>query len=269
MVSLSRGWGANCVVLGGRVGSPMRPGARSWTAATAREALRAAQKPPHGTPAYSRFVNRPLGRQLAAHAAAAGLTPNQVSALSALCSFSAIAVIGLVVPHRWVGLLVSALLVLGYALDSADGQVARLTGLGSPFGEWLDHMIDCAKVSALHLATAIYVFRFSGLPTWVTLVPLLYVLVANVLFFGMILTDQLRRASGQNPMAKTGSLSVLRALAILPSDFGALCLVFLALGWPPVFAVLYGLMLIGVTLLLAAALVRWTRQVRALPRKVS
>lgn len=241
----------------------------SWTPRQARAALRAAQKPPHGTAAYSRFVNRPLGRLLAAYAASAGLTPNQVSGISALCSFTAIGVLALVSPVWWVGLLVGGLLVLGYAFDSADGQVARLTGLGSPFGEWLDHMIDCTKISALHLATAIHVFRFSGLPAWATLVPLGYVLVANVLFFGMILTDQLRRGAGQNPMAKNGSLSVLRAVVILPSDFGALCLAYLLLGWPVLFLGTYGLLLAGVTLLLLAALTRWIHELRALPRKAT
>ena len=239
----------------------------SWTPGQARAALRAAQKPPHGTAAYSRFVNRPLGRQFAAYAASAGLTPNQVSGLSALFSFAAIAVIALVAPRWWVGMLVAGLLVIGYALDSADGQVARLTGAGSPFGEWLDHMIDCTKISSLHLSTAVYVFRFSGLDTWAVLIPLGYVLVANVMFFGMILTDQLRRSAGQNPMAKTGSLSVLRALVILPSDFGALCLVYLLLGWPILFVGAYGLMLLGVAVLLLAALSRWVREIRAIPRK--
>jgi hypothetical protein len=93
--------------------------------------------------------------------------------------------------------------------------------------------------------------------------------VANVLFFGMILTDQLRRSAGQNPMAKTGSLSVLRALVILPSDFGALCLVYLLLGWPVLFLGAYGVLLVGVTLLLLAALARWVRELKALPRKAS
>ncbi|HRW18419.1 MAG TPA: CDP-alcohol phosphatidyltransferase family protein [Dermatophilaceae bacterium] len=237
------------------------------TVAEARRALAQAQKPPHGTPAYSRFVNRPLGRRLAAIAAVRGLTPNQVSALSALCSFTAIAVLALVAPAWWVGVVVSALLVLGYALDSADGQVARLTGAGSPFGEWLDHMIDCAKVSSLHLATAVHLVRFSGLDLAVALVPFGYLLAANVTFFGMMLTDQLRRAHGQNPMTKGGSLSVVRSLLILPSDYGFLCLGYLLLGWTTAFLVGYAAMALGAVLLLGAALVKWTRQMRALPAK--
>lgn len=238
--------------------------ARPSSVAEALTALRAAQKPPHGTPAYSRFVNRPLGRQLAARLTVAGLTPNQVSGLSALCSFSAIALVATCAPALWLGIAVSVLLVLGYALDSADGQVARLTGLGSPFGEWLDHMIDCTKISSLHIAVAIHLYRFTDLPGGALLLPLGYLLVSNVLFFGMILTDQLRRGAGANPMAKSGSLSLIRALAILPTDFGALCLVFATLAWSRLFIGLYAVMLAGCAALLLAALGRWTVQMRRL-----
>lgn len=229
--------------------------------------LAQAQKPAFGTPAYSRFVNRPAGRWLAAGAATAGLGPNQVSALSALCSFGAIAVLALVPASPLVGILVSALLVLGYALDSADGQVARLRGIRSRFGEWLDHMIDCAKTSALHLAVLVHLYRFTDLEAGWLVVPMVYVVAANVLFFGMILVDQLRRLAGETSTKTGGSLSVARSLAILPSDYGALCLVFVTLAWTPVFLGLYSVFALGAVLLLGAALVKWTRELRAADRR--
>jgi phosphatidylglycerophosphate synthase len=240
-----------------------------WTVRAALRALEAAQKPAHGTPAYSRFVNRPVGRQLAARAASLGWSPNAVSVASAACSLLAIVVLCVVGTSSVTGLVVAALLVLGYALDSADGQVARLTGTGSLLGEWLDHMIDCAKVTALHLAVAVHLSRFTELSGVWLLVPALYCLVANVLFFGMVLTDQLRRSTGRSKGSSTGSLSVLRSVVILPSDYGALCLVFLALGWPMVFLGLYSLMLVGTALLLAAALLRWWKLLRSLDRSVA
>jgi phosphatidylglycerophosphate synthase len=239
-----------------------------WTVSTALEALAGAQKPPHGTPAYSRFVNRPLGRRFAARAAAWSWSANVVSALSAACSVLAIAVLVGAGSSVLTGLVVAVLLVLGYALDSADGQVARLTGTGSLFGEWLDHMIDCAKTTALHLAVAVHLARFTDFPAIWLLVPALYCLVANVLFFGMVLVDQLRRSTGTPKASSPGSLSVLRSLAILPSDYGALCLVFVALGWPTVFLGLYFVMALGSALLLAAVLVRWSRLLRSLDRSV-
>lgn len=240
------------------------PGDVRWTFTEALAQLSGAQKPPYGTPAYSRFVNRPLGRRLAAQACVTGLTPNQVSGLSALCTFSAIALVAMVSPSVLVSLVVSLLLVLGYALDSADGQVARLTGLGSPFGEWLDHMIDCTKISVLHLAVLVHLYRYGAVDIAWMFVPMAYLIVANVLFFGMILTDQLKRAIVGDHKAARGSLSVARSVAILPSDYGALCLVFLTLAWTPVFLGLYSFFLLGNAALLVAVLFRWARQLRSL-----
>lgn len=49
--------------------------------------LAGAQKPSHGVPAYTRDVNRPLGRRLAALSHAANLTPIR-SRRSAGCALS-------------------------------------------------------------------------------------------------------------------------------------------------------------------------------------
>ncbi|MFE3287575.1 CDP-alcohol phosphatidyltransferase, partial [Streptomyces sp. NPDC059233] len=46
---------------------------------TALRELRGAQKSAKGVSLYSRFVNRPAGRYLAAASYAVGLTPNQVT----------------------------------------------------------------------------------------------------------------------------------------------------------------------------------------------
>jgi hypothetical protein len=56
----------------------------------AYQRLRNAQKRTPGAPAYSLYVNRPLGRVLAAGAYQLGLTPNQVTYLSALFSLAGI-----------------------------------------------------------------------------------------------------------------------------------------------------------------------------------
>ncbi len=231
--------------------------------ATALQELSRAQKPAHGTGAYSRFVNRPLGRRLAAWAYVLRLTPNQVSGLSALCSLGAVVLLALGPASWWLGAAVATLLVTGYALDSADGQVARLTGSGSVLGEWLDHMIDCAKLTCLHVATAVYLYRATDLPKTAVLAALAFLVVDNLFFFGMILTDQLRRAHDVRPVAAGSSLSVTRSLLMLPQDFGALCLVYLLLGWPAAFLTGYVALAVGELLLLVAALTRWARQLKA------
>ena len=90
--------------------------AGSPTIAENIRALSRAQKSKAGAPLYSRIVNRPAGRVLAAVAHRLGATPDQVTVLSALCTYSGIALIAL-----WRPTVVSAgatalLLMLGYAL---------------------------------------------------------------------------------------------------------------------------------------------------------
>ncbi|TCM44246.1 CDP-alcohol phosphatidyltransferase family protein [Kribbella sp. VKM Ac-2568] len=226
--------------------------------------LARAQKSSAGTPAYSRFVNRRIGRYLAAAAFLAGRTPNQVSLASGFCSLIGIVLIALVEPSLPLALVVTALLVLGYALDSADGQLARLRGGGSPLGEWLDHMIDCVKVALLHSAVLISLYRFDALSNeLVLLIPLAYLCVSTVMFFGLILIDQLRRRHGGAKPNVRGD-SVVKSLLIAPTDYGILCLVFLAFGRPSLFIVLYAAMLAANLVFLLAAIAKWYREMAAL-----
>ncbi len=222
------------------------------------------QKTVKGAPAYSRFVNRRLGRHLAAWAYQQGLTPNQVTALSALSSALGIGALFAFGPSWPLGVLVTALLVLGYALDSADGQLSRLRGGGSPAGEWLDHMVDSGKICLLHLAVLVSLSRTDLDHSWLA-VPAGY-LVVNVMWFsGLLLTESLRRAGrGAAPAVKRAP--VLRSLIVLPTDFGLLCLVFLMLGAPPVFLACYGLLAVANLLFLAASMVVWYRDLSRMGR---
>ena len=154
-----------------------------------RHDLAKAQKSNRNAPAYSRWVNRPLGRIFAAAAFKLGLTPNQVTAISAVFTFAGIGVLATGTPSWWLGLLVAGLLVLGYALDSADGQLARLRGGGSPAGEWLDHVVDATKLATFHLAVAVFWFRSLGdWPLATVFIPLAFAAQASVWFFGIVIT---------------------------------------------------------------------------------
>lgn len=247
------------------------PGTRSFGAAYHR--LQLAQKNSRGAPVYSRFINRPLGRVFAAAAFALDRTPNQVTALSAACTFTGIAVLALV-PAGWAtGIAVGVLLMLGYALDSADGQLARLRGGGSPEGEWLDHVVDSAKLATIHLAVLITMFRWFTLPdAALLLVPIVFSAVASVHFFGMIVTDLVQREhhyflSAHVPYTAEvlgDKHPTLLTLARIPVDYGLLCFNMLLLGWQPAFLVLYTLMALASTGYLVLAGARWYRQVRSL-----
>jgi len=217
-----------------------------------------------GAPAYSIFVNRPVGRVLAAVAYKAGLSPNQVTLVSAAFTFTGIVLIALAPPSILLGVAVWLLLALGYAWDSADGQVARLRGGGSAGGEWLDHFVDAFKISSLHAAVLIGMARFWDLATPWLLVPILFGVVANVTFFGMILNDLLRAKVGAESAHARGGWSPLRALVLLPTDYGILCLVFATWGVAPLFLGLYTAMLAAAAAFLALAAVRWFRDVSRL-----
>ncbi|MFL6164081.1 MAG: CDP-alcohol phosphatidyltransferase family protein [Jatrophihabitantaceae bacterium] len=210
--------------------------------ATARGRLGSAQKPTASVPAYLRFVNRRAGGWLAALAYAVDLSPTQVTVLSALSSFAGIALLLIATPTLAIGCGVAGLLLLGYALDSADGQLARVRGGGSKAGEWLDHVVDMAKLTSLHSAVAVSILRFFDVPRLTLAIPLVFGIANATQFLGMMLRDQLRAGAGQPAAARTGTSSVLRAWLLLPLDHGALGLVFLLLGWHSAFLVGYGLL---------------------------
>lgn len=230
--------------------------------------LGAAQKgAARSAPAYSRFVNRRLGRYFAAAAYRAGLTPNQVTAVSAAFTFSGIAALALL-PQTWgTAVVVTLALVVGYALDSADGQVARLRGGGSLAGEWLDHVIDSVKVSALPLAILVSYARAESTPQAWLLVPLAATVISAVHFFAMILTEQLRRQAGV--ASKAGDAprsSLVRSLLVLPTDYGVLCLSFLLLGAPVAFAAVFTAITAATAGYTLLAAVKWFREIGALAR---
>ena len=230
------------------------------------ERLAGAQKGAVGAPAYSRFVNRRLGRLFAALAFHAGLTPNAVTAISAVWTGSGIAVLALA-PGSWMtGIAVAACLVLGYALDAADGQLARLRGGGSPAGEWLDHMVDVLKIASLHVAVLVGLYRSGAVPDVLLLVPLGFSVVSVVLFFATLLNEALRAEHGVATRSQpTGERpSVVRSLLVLPVDFGLLCCVFVLFGAPTLFMSVYAFLFFAMTAYLVLASVKWFREMERL-----
>ncbi|MEO6503126.1 MAG: CDP-alcohol phosphatidyltransferase family protein [Jatrophihabitantaceae bacterium] len=250
----------------------------------ARSRLAGAQKSNASTPAYLRFVNRKAGGLLAAAGYALRLSPTQVTVMSSAASFSAIAVLILRDSSALTGIVVSVLLLLGYAFDSADGQLARVRGGGSKAGEWLDHVADIAKISSLHSAVAIAMLRYFELDSllWLAL-PVIF-LVANVTqFFGMMLRDKLTAAplaqsaqpaqsaqsaqsaqpaqSAQSAQSATaGSSSLLVAFALQPLDHGSVALAFLVLGAHTLFLWAYGFLALCTALFAVRSLTKAYRR---------
>lgn len=243
----------------GRIIRPQRQ-REGRTAASYRQnvaALASRQKSGHAVPPYTRYVNRPVGRRLAAAAALARLTPNQVTGLSMLASYLGMAVLCMVPPHPVGGIVVGLLMVLGYALDSADGQLARLQGRGGPAGEWVDHVSDQARTVSLHMAVLIWLYRFVDAPAWVFLLPMVWTVVVSTRFLSQILAEQFRRSGAARAHDQAADVGAnRRAMLQLPSDNGVICLIFLLVGWPRVFIAAYGVLLLANSALMLMSLRR-------------
>jgi phosphatidylglycerophosphate synthase len=225
--------------------------------------LQAAQKSSKGAPLYSVLVNRRLGRALAAVAHRLGLTPNTVSVISAAFTYSGIVLLFVAEPTLAVSLVVCGLLVIGYALDAADGQLARLRGGGTLSGEWLDHVVDSGKIASLHLGVLVMIHNWYGVPEVWLAVPIVFTVVTVVHFFGMLLTELLIR-----PLTRQGSAEPVRgaskivAALKLPTDYGVLCLAFATAHFPSVFLWIYLLLAVGSTGYTLLVLPVWYRRVR-------
>ena len=196
----------------------------------ARATLDAAQKPGNGVPAYTRWVNRRAARLIASLGAASHMTPNMVTAVSFLLSLGGMALMLGQPPSPLQGVGVATLLALGYIFDSADGQLARLTGRSSKAGEWLDHVVDAIRSPAIHLSVAIATALYQPKLWWLTLVALCYGLVTSAQFLSQILAEAFVRAAGR-PQTRGGNL---RSWILLPTDPGTLCWSFLLWGMAPI-----------------------------------
>ena len=197
--------------------------------------LDGAQKPGDGVPAYMRWVNRRLARYLAAAFAAVGATPTLVSSISIGATFLGLgAFIGLRSDPAAAGVVAAVLLALGFALDSADGQLARLQGSSSLQGEWLDHTLDAVRIPAVHVTVATGAVLAGLWP--LAAVAGAYAVIASATFLGQNLASLMRDRSGSESMRALP----LQSWLLLPSDTGVLCWVFVLWFNQTAFAVGYG-----------------------------
>lgn len=196
--------------------------------------LDAAQKPGLGVPAYTRWVNRRSARYLCAAAERVGATPSSVSVLSLLVTFTGLgAFLALQSTPLLAGLCGAVLLALGYALDSADGQLARLQHTSSVQGEWLDHSLDAVRMPAVHLTIAIAMV-LQGAPALAVLAAGFSV-IASAAFLSQNLGGLLRDRS----QAPRSQVRRHQSWLLLPADPGVLCWTFVLWVSLPLFGTVY------------------------------
>ncbi|CPU67422.1 Uncharacterised protein [Mycobacteroides abscessus] len=95
--------------------------------------------------------------------------------------------------------------------------------------------------------------------------------MSSTFFFGIVAVDLVRRAKGSPGGAAHGTGGRLRehplyTLAVLPTDYGFLCLSFALLWLPSAFLVVYTALAVVNALVLPLAAVRWYRSLQALER---
>jgi len=224
-------------------------------------ALGESQKPQLGVSFYTLYLNRRWGRFLAAGANALGMTPNMVTIVSALCSAVAIFIIAVPGATVLTGFLSGGLLMLAFAFDSADGQVSRLQRASSRTGEFLDHVLDCSVKIGLHSAVLIAWYN-AGREGAVLLIPLLFLFSSVVFYFGGILLLKMREQAraGREGTAEVTGVNPVRALLLLPVDFGIVSASFLLWGWSSLSLVAYTSLAIAQTLFLLVFVVRWRQE---------
>lgn len=101
---------------------------------------------------WARRTFEPLLAPLVAGVARSGISPNALTVLGAVLNVVAGVLIGLGLPF-WGGVV---MVVLAMPLDALDGGVARLRGLQTRFGAFLDSTLDRVAEGAL----------FGGVAAW-------------------------------------------------------------------------------------------------------
>ncbi len=111
----------------------------------------------------------PLAQRLAERLRPTSIRPNALTVAHAGLMLSAAAMLSAGY-QGWAGRLAVALaLAVALVLDTADGRLARLQGTSSPFGRWLDGVLDELADMVLHGAIAWAAFCRDGHPGWLVL----------------------------------------------------------------------------------------------------
>lgn len=222
------------------------------------ERLSTAQKVPKGVPAYTLYVNRPIGRMIAA-ASPPWVTPNGLTLTGTLFSYSALVLVWLLPVDRPVMSLVGLLLIIAFFVDSADGQLARLRGGGSSFGGWLDHVLDAGRSAFLHMTVAAYFYR-TGLTLEKLAVCTLFLISVVLIYTGGLLIENVQTRK-QSDSVRAGDV-LARSLLLLPVDFGILCALFLFLPWPAMFTAGYAVLAVFNVIYGVLYMRKWTKELR-------
>jgi len=116
-----------------------------------------------------RYFNRKVSRWFTCLFLTMGLSPNSITVLAGLVGL--LAAVGFGVGTYSAGIVAALLFQLAAVIDCCDGEVARLTFTESPFGAWLDIVLDNIVHMAIFsgIAVGLYTTRIGQADDWVPL----------------------------------------------------------------------------------------------------
>ncbi|WP_367868046.1 CDP-alcohol phosphatidyltransferase family protein [Pedobacter sp. WC2423] len=110
------------------------------------------------------YFYRPIGYQIALFCAKLNITPNTVTIISIF--FGVGAGIMFYFPDLWLNVIGMGLLIFANSLDSADGQLARITNNKSRLGRILDGFAGDFWFASIHIAICLRL-QNEGWPAWI------------------------------------------------------------------------------------------------------
>ena len=116
-----------------------------------------------------RYFNRKVSRWFTRLFLAMGLSPNSITVLAGFIGLVAAAGFGMGTYSA--GIMAALLFQLAAVIDCCDGEVARLTFTESPFGAWLDIVLDNIVHMAIFagIAVGLYTTHMGQATAWVPL----------------------------------------------------------------------------------------------------
>lgn len=212
---------------------------------------------------WSRRVNRPLGAIIAQGLLATRVSPNSVSIAGLIVHLLGAALVFAAPVPAPVPLAVLVFVVwqLALALDNTDGLLARARGESSPFGAWLDQILDFINHTAVIISLAAFVARAFTFGAFKLAIFAPLVLAGSLI--GLFASAQRNALLGTQPALRPAAQARLRVpfLALHLTDFGLFLGVASAgLLWPPLLLavlVLYPMLVTGSVM--AQVAMNWPR----------
>ena len=117
---------------------------------------------------YSEALSQRLGALVALIAARLRIRPTTLTLTNLVIGLAVAIAVIIRASHwdTWVGVLARVGWQVAYVLDCADGQLARVTGQGSPAGARVDILCDVASQIALVAALSTVAWHRSDAPVW-------------------------------------------------------------------------------------------------------